>query len=93
MYPYVVCLCGRPLGHLYNAFLAMVIAQKRAGQTDEPVGAILDQLMITKTCCRARLISGREFKEYYNVPGGANIAPTVSMPKHGDKTRASATPN
>jgi DNA-directed RNA polymerase subunit N (RpoN/RPB10) len=87
MYPYVTCFCGCPLGHLYPAFRAMCAKHRRGPNPDAPIGYILDQLNIRKECCRVRIMTGSEFKDYYNVLNPIHNAPTIPMP---DGRRASA---
>lgn len=86
MYPYIVCFCGRPLGHLYNAFLAMCRDHARSSRANEPVGYILDQLNIMKLCCRTRMLTQTQFKDYYNIPNPPTLIPTEAM--LGKKTSA-----
>ena len=57
----------------------MCIAHRRSPRAAEPIGYILDQLNITKECCRVRIMTGMEFKNYYNVLNPTNLAPTVAM--------------
>ncbi|MFA5767802.1 MAG: hypothetical protein WC919_07840, partial [Candidatus Paceibacterota bacterium] len=66
MYPYVTCTCGRPLGYLYDIF-KLLCARNTARTPDAPIGPILDQLGITKQCCRQRIMTSTEFKHYYNM--------------------------
>lgn len=74
---YVTCFCGRPLGHLYPAFVAMTVARRNSDRANEPIGDILDALNITKECCRVRIMSGAEFKNYYNTINPIQHAPTI----------------
>lgn len=83
MYPNIVCFCGFPLGQLYDAFLAM-LAKHREGKNighspNEPIGYILDQLGITKTCCRTRIMTNMEFKNYYSIDNGSKLAPSMDL--------------
>lgn len=80
MYPYITCFCGRPLGHLYPAFRALCAKHQHGARAAEPIGYILDQLGLNKECCRVRIMTGAEFKDYYNVLRPSFSAPTVPMP-------------
>ena len=77
MYPPITCLCGRPLGHIYRAFQLMC-AKHLAKTPDAPIASILDQLHLSRDCCRARIMTCAEFKDYYNRYNPNNIAPTIS---------------
>ena len=80
MYPYIRCYtCGRPLGHIVDAFRAACakkVAKAMAGKDLEPiytqfadadvvVGDILDLFNIRIVCCRTRMITQVDFTEYY----------------------------
>ena len=80
MYPMIVCTCGRPLGDIYDLYKAMVIDkalnlihQKKMSLSEIPkyleegTGDILEKLgfSINDICCRTRLITQIEFKDYY----------------------------
>lgn len=80
MYPYIVCYCGRALGHLFDVFNTIRrdrLAQEFGDEALDPVmiaiikdthielGDVLDQLHLTNNCCRARMITQVEFKEVY----------------------------
>ncbi|MCK9603999.1 MAG: hypothetical protein M0R66_06555 [Candidatus Omnitrophica bacterium] len=79
MYPNIVCFCGCPLGHLYNAFRAACIKHRAGPHAREPIGYILDDLGITKDCCRARMMTNMEFKSFYYVPDPSGLAPTLPI--------------
>lgn len=83
MYPYVTCFCGRPIGHLYTAFRALCAKHQRGPHPEAPIGYILDQLGLTKECCRVRIMTGAEFKDYYNILNPIHYAPTIPMPQAG----------
>jgi len=95
MYPNVVCFCGRPIGHLHAAFLAM-LAKHNTGaygpsiNPGDPIGYILDQLGITKICCRTRIMTSMEFKNFYNVPNQSKHAPTIDLARPVAATTATA---
>lgn len=80
MYPYILCYCGRAIGDIYDIFKEMrrekYIAAYGTDEIDPSILAIsstvdvdlidvFDQLRVHTDCCRARLMSQVEFKEYY----------------------------
>ena len=79
MYPCVTCFCGRPIAHLYPAFMAMLAQHRASPRAHEPIGYILDELGLTRECCRARIMTNAEFKHYYNESNPANIVPTIHI--------------
>jgi DNA-directed RNA polymerase subunit N (RpoN/RPB10) len=82
MYPYIRCFCGRPLAHLYSAFLLMCKKHNAdARRANEPIGYILDSLGIVNECCRVRMMTGTEFKNYYNRVGVLMPLPHTGSPK------------
>lgn len=85
MYPYIVCFCGRPLGHLFPAFRALCERHRASPRAKEPIGYILDALRVNKPCCRLRLMTGAEFKDYYNTYNPIHNAPTIAIPDIGAK--------
>ena len=93
MYPNIICFCGCPLGHLYNAFKAMCIKHRNGPHPDEPIGYILDALNITKDCCRMRIMTNVEFKNYYNVMNPTSLAPMHRASAKGATDRTSASAN
>ena len=54
----------------------MCIKHRNGPHPDEPIGYILDALNITKDCCRTRIMTNMEFKNYYNVLDSTSLAPT-----------------
>lgn len=79
MYGYVLCRCGRCLANVYDLFKRLR-ADKIAAQVDGEIspkflplsdaatvelGDILDQLQLTRECCRACIMQQVEFKEVY----------------------------
>ena len=83
MYPPITCLCGRPIGHLYRVYQELCMKQ-HATDPNAPVGPILDQLGITRTCCRARMIGCAEFKDYYNRSNPNSISRDAQYPRAQD---------
>lgn len=79
MYPYVVCFCGRPIAHLFPTFLAMLEEHSHSAHANEPIGYILDQLGLTRECCRARIMTGAEFRYYYNEYNPFTLVPTAHI--------------
>ncbi|MFA7254379.1 MAG: hypothetical protein WC107_07590 [Patescibacteria group bacterium] len=82
MYVYVRCFCGMPIGHLYPAFLIMCEEHnKKIAHGELPpsasIGYILDQLGLSRMCCRARIMTCEEFKNYYYGTSAPFRAPTV----------------
>jgi DNA-directed RNA polymerase subunit N (RpoN/RPB10) len=80
MYPYIVCYCGRALGHLYDVFNTIRrerLAEEFGEEALDPtmiaiiqdvqieLGDVLDQLHLHNECCRVRMITQVEFKEVY----------------------------
>lgn len=80
MYPYIVCFCGREIGHLFDLFTAMkedlyisefgdmVIDPSIIPLTDTlqiSLTPIFDALHIHLDCCKSRLMTGVQFKEIY----------------------------
>jgi len=68
MFPYIQCYsCGRNLGDLYSAFKILRAERMRGNPSDNtvPLGDILTSLGIIKDCCRVRMLTQVEFKEYY----------------------------
>jgi len=77
MYPYIVCFCGRSLGDIYDLFIEMRRQKINAAlDGEEPVAFelaqqniqlndILDALHIRAECCRVRMLTQVEFKNYY----------------------------
>jgi DNA-directed RNA polymerase subunit N (RpoN/RPB10) len=80
MYPPIVCFCGRSLGDLCDAFqllkkrkIDIALAGKQidpdfihvSTQVNIQLGDILDALGVQMECCRARMLTYTEFKNYY----------------------------
>jgi DNA-directed RNA polymerase subunit N (RpoN/RPB10) len=81
MYPYILCVCGRSSGDLYDAYKAMreelhQQAFEDYGDIDPmfvPVcddievktGPILDALGLELVCCRTHMMTQVEFKDLY----------------------------
>jgi DNA-directed RNA polymerase subunit N (RpoN/RPB10) len=77
MFPYIVCFCGKTIGHLYAAYIAIRGAMIKAARgdvapemyhlalSDVETGEILDQLGLRLSCCRTRMMSQVTYKELY----------------------------
>jgi DNA-directed RNA polymerase subunit N (RpoN/RPB10) len=80
MYPYILCYCGKSLGHLFDLFNAMKrerYIEEFGEESFDPtmiavitrlqveLGDILDSLHLHKDCCRVRMLTQVEFKEVY----------------------------
>jgi hypothetical protein len=76
----VVCTCGMPIGDVAPLFLLMraarvreVLAARGTAATQAAIdaglqiecGDILDRLQVVYDCCRARLVTNMQFKQYY----------------------------
>ena len=80
MYPWIRCLCGMPLGDLYDIFVAIKTARyvKILGNQEfDPymlpiteaatveMGDVLDAMGLRLDCCRGRMVGQVEFKSCY----------------------------
>jgi DNA-directed RNA polymerase subunit N (RpoN/RPB10) len=75
-----------PIAHLYPAFLIMCEehrAQIESGKLppSAPIGYILDELGLTKQCCRTHIMTCEEFKNYYYTTSKPFRAPTIYKEK------------
>lgn len=80
MFPFVRCFCGRPIGHLADAFDAMRVDAYREYFKDHEhvtpamitlstvqvdISHVFKALNIHTQCCKTQLMSQVRFSEYY----------------------------
>lgn len=81
MYPYIVCLCGRSIGDLYDLFKQMklekIIELYGTSENIDPtllsicedtklrLDDVFEALNINMDCCRVRMMTMVEFKDLY----------------------------
>lgn len=80
MYPLILCYCGRDLGSIYDLFKALRAKKFAATIGEENIDPtllsitdvqvqlddVLTLLHLHTTCCRVRILTQVEFKEYYS---------------------------
>lgn len=81
MFPFIRCYCGRPIGHLTDAFNEMrrdtyieYYNKNHPGVTFDmlafnsiqlDISHVFKQLNLHTECCRVRIMSQVEYKEHY----------------------------